>query len=185
MNAYDNHMMNILYSPIMYIHSDRLQPLNATRDVLNDLILNFLIINYYELDDLPDNWRPDDSVSIFIFTHWNMIPKAANLIGNFLLRERLLVEKIPLLSDEKILAFISLPLRHSVVVNPQYQTADYCTLGAAFISGLTNTLPAALQERLSLCFPKDLSLPAPYIARTPDNFNLLKMAFKYAYDTQK
>lgn len=185
MKAEDSYIMNILYSPVIYIHSDRLLELDSSRDVLSDVILNYWIIKKYQLDDLPDNWQPHDAVSLLLFNHWQMIPKVAELIGGYLLRERLIVDKMALISDPKMLAFISLPLRHSVIINPQHHITDYSAWGAAFISKLLRSLPAALQQRLSLCFSEDMQLPELYIAKTPDHINLLRMAITYAHDIGK
>ena len=185
MKSEDNHIMSIIYSPVVYIHSDKLLELDSSRNILSDVILNYWIIKKYQLDDLPDSWQPNDIVSLLLFSHWNMIPKIAELIGGYLLRERLIIDKMSLISDPKMLAFISLPLRHSVIVTQQRYITDYSAWGAAFITGLSHSLPAALQQRLSLCFSKDILLPEFYIAKTPDHINLLRMAINYAYDIGK
>ncbi|MCS3431556.1 type III secretion system protein [Klebsiella sp. BIGb0407] len=183
MKAADSQLMSILYSPVMYIHSDKLLELHSSRNVLNDVILNHWIINQYQLEHLPDMWKPTDVVSILLFNHWQMIPIIVDLIGGYLLRERLLIDKMLLISDAKLLTFISLPLRHSVCVNKQSHITDYSSWGAAFITGLTQHLPVALRQRLSLCFSNNILLPESYIAKTPDNINLLRMAINYAYNT--
>jgi len=185
MKAEDSLIMNILYSPVIYIHSDRLLELDSSRNVLSDVILNYLIIKKYQLDDLPDNWQPDDVVSLLLFSHWRIIPKVAELIGGYLLRERLIIDKMSLIRDPKMLTFISLPLRHSVIINPQHYIIDYSAWGAAFISRLSHNLPVALRQRLSLCFSKDILLPEFYITKTPDHINLLRMAITYAQDIGK
>ncbi len=185
MKSEDSHVMSILYSPIIYIHSDKLLEMSPSRNVLSDVILNYWIIKKYQLDDLPDSWQSDDVVSLLLFSHWQMIPKAAELIGGYILREQLIIDKMALISDPKLLAFISLPLRHSVIVNQKYHITDYSAWGAAFITGLSHSLPAALRQRLSLCFSKNILLPEFYIAKTPDNINLLRMAINYAYDIEK
>lgn len=185
MRAEDSHIMNILYSPIAYIHSDNLLELDSSRNVLNDVILNYWIIKQYQLDDLPDNWQPNDVVSLLLFNHWKTIPKLAYLIGGYLLRERFIIDKMSLIRDPKLLSFISLPLRHSVVVSQQCPITHFSAWGAAFITGLSQSFPAALRQRLSLCFSKNILLPEPCIAKTPDNINLLRMAINYAYDIRK
>lgn len=185
MKAEDNNIMNILYSPIMYIHSDKLFTVSPSMDVLTDVILNYLIINQFQLEHLPERWQPDDVISILLINHWQMIPAVAALIGGYLLRERLLIDKMTLISDPKLLAFISLPLRHTVCVNKENCIADYSALGAEFITGLTHNLPVALRQRLALCFSNDVLLEKPFIAKTPDNINLLRMAINYAHDTEK
>lgn len=185
MKSEDSHIMNILYSPVMYIHADKLLELESSRNVLSDVILNYWIIKKYQLDDLPDSWQPNDVVSLLLFSHWQMIPKAAELIGGYLLRGRLIIDKMPLINDPKLMAFISLPLRHSVVVSQQCHITDYSAWGAAFITGLSHGLPTALRQRLSLCFTKDILLPEFCIAKTPDHINLLRMAINYAYNIEK
>lgn len=185
MIAEDSRIMNILYSPIMYIHSDKLYELHHSRDLLHDAILNHWIINQYQLENLPDRWQPDDAVSVLIFNHWQLIPKIASLIGGYLLREQLLMDKISIISDSTLLAFISLPLRHNVTINQQSNNIDYSSWGAAYIIGLINNLPSAFQQRLLLCFPPDMQLPNLCIKKTPDHINLLRMAINYAHDFQK
>lgn len=185
MKVEESHIMNVLYSPITYIHSDKLLTVSSSIDVLSDVILNHLIIKQYQLEHLPDLWRPDDVVSILLLNHWRMIPSVATLIGGYLLREQLLIDKMSLINDPKLLAFISLPLRHTVCINREHNIADYSIWGAEFITGLTYNLPAALRQRLSLCFSNDVLLKKPTIAKTPDNINLLRMAINYAYDTSK
>jgi len=182
MKAEDNHIMNILYSPIMYIHSDLLSELPSSMGILNDVILNHWIINKYHLEHLPDTWQPDDVVSKLIFTHWEMIPKITEFIGGYLLRERLLIEKTSLISDSKLLAFISLPLRHTVVVGQQNNNINHSAWGTAFIIKMTRNLPTALQQRLRLCFSPNIRLPNIYMTKTPDHINLLRMAINYAHD---
>jgi len=183
MKVEDSHIMNILYSPIMYVHSDKISEFHSSKNVLNDVILNYWIINQYQLEHLPETWQPDDAVSALLFNHWQIIPKIADLIGGYLLREQLLIEKLSLIHDSKLLAFISLPLRHTVTVSQQSKSIDRSVWGIAFIIGLTKNLPIALRQRLHLFFPKEILLPTPYIAITPDHINLLKMAINYAYDS--
>jgi len=185
MKAEESHIMNVIYSPVMYIHSDKLLALGSSRTILSDVILNHWIIKHYNLEDLPDSWQPDDIVSLLLFSHWQMIPKVAYLIGGYLLRENLLIDKMSLICDPKLLAFISLPLRHSVIVSQPFYSADFSAWGAAFINGLSHNLPSAIRQRLSLCFSKDILLPEIFIAKTPDHINLLKMAINYAYDIRK
>ncbi len=179
----DSRLMNILYSPITYIHSDKISEFHSSINILTDVILNYWIIDQYQLENLPDTWLPDDAVSTLLFHHWQMIPKVADLIGGYLLREQLLIEKLSLIRDSRLLAFISLPIRHTVTVSQQSKSADRSVWGIAFIIGLTKNLPIALRQRLRLFFPKDILLPTPYIAITPDHINLLKMAINYAYDS--
>lgn len=181
MKAEDSHMLNILYYPVMYIHSDNLLTLHSARNIVADVILNHWIINQYKLENLPTRWQPNDAVSISIFRHWQMIPRIAELIGSYLLRDQLLINKMSLVNDKNLLAFISLPLRHSVCINGRMPVTDYSIWGAAFITGLTLHFPAALRQRLSLCFSKNIILPELFIAKTPDNINLLRMAINYAH----
>lgn len=185
MRAEDSHIMNILYSPVMYIHSDQLLDLGSSRNVLSDVILNCWIIKKHQLVNLPDDWQPDDIVSLLLFSHWQMIPKVAYLIGGYLLRERLIIDKMSLIYDPKLLAFISLPLRHSVGINQECHITDFSAWGAAFITGLSNSWPVALRQRLSLCFSKEIQLPESGIAKIPDHINLLRMAINYAYDIER
>lgn len=183
MRAEDSHIMNILYSPIMYIHSERLLALHHSTDVLNDVVLNHWIIRQYQLEDLPDNWQPDNPISQLIFNHWALMPRVAFLIGGYLLRENLLVEKSQLMSDATLLKFISLPLRHSIVTNSDERTGGSAALGCAFLLGITGNLPSAVSQRLRLCFPPDIEPPGLHISTTPDHINLLKMAITYANDS--
>jgi len=185
MRAEDSSIMNILYSPIIYINSDQLLELGSSRNVLSDVILNYWIIKKYQLVDLPDDWQPNDIVSLLLFSHWKMLPRVAYLIGGYLLRERLIIDKMSLIYDPKLLAFISLPLRHSVEISQQCHITHFSAWGAAFITGLSHNLPVALRQRLSLCFSKDMLLPESCIARTPDHINLLRMAINYAYDIER
>lgn len=183
MRAEDSHIMNILYSPIMYIHSERLLALSHSTEMLNDVVLNHWIIRQYQLEDLPDSWQPEDPVSQLIFNHWALMPRVAFLIGGYLLRENLLIEKSQLIKDAALLKFISLPLRHRIVINSSETTTEVMALGGAFLLGITSTLPSALRQRLQLCFSPDIQLPSLHISKTPDHINLLKMAITYANDS--
>lgn len=183
MRAEDSHIMNILYSPIMYIHSERLLALSHSTEMLNDVMLNHWIIRQYQLDDLPDNWQPEDPVSPLIFNHWALMPRVALLVGGYLLRENLLIEKSQLMSDATLLKFISLPLRHCIAINRKEITSGISAMGAAFLLGITSNLPSAIGQRLRLCFPPDIQLPSVHISKTPDHINLLKMAINYANDS--
>lgn len=183
MKAEDNHILNILYSPVAYAHSDQVSEISHMINILDDVLLNHWIINQYQLENLPDTWQPDDTISLLILSHWYVIPTIAYLIGGYLLREQLLVKRINLIIDPQLSAFISLPLRHAI--SPRGHNVDCLAWGVAFISGLVKNLPVALQQRLRLCFPSDIIMPNIYIAKTADHINLLRMAINYAYNFQK
>jgi len=185
MKAEDNRIMNIIYSPIMYTHPERLSEIHHSREILNDVLLNHWIFSQYHLDDLPSFWQPGDSVSELIIIHWKIIPTIANLIGGYLLQDRLIIERMTLINDPTLLAFISLPLRHTVIISQSYQHADFSAYGAAFLMYMIKNLPSAFHQRFRLCFPKQSSLPQLGMTKTPDHINLLKMAINYANDFQK
>lgn len=185
MKPEDSHIMKILYSPIMYIHSDQLSEIHHLSHLLDDVLLNYWIIDHYQLENPSDTWQSNDAISSLLFSHWQVMPRVATLIGGYLLREQLLIERMSLIIDSQLSAFISLPLRYSITVTSEQRHLNYSHWGAAFITGLATVLPYAFQQRLRLCFPPDMLLPEMYIVKEPDNINLLKMAINYAYDYQK
>ncbi|MBS0846911.1 hypothetical protein [Citrobacter sp. JGM124] len=181
----DNQMMNILYAPLSYTHSDNLSSIYPSMEILTDVILNHWIITKYHLDDLPDVWKYDNPISTILISNWYIIPKISYFIGGYILRERLILDNSVLMSDLQLLSFISLPLRHSVQGISDYKNINYATFGAAFILGIAKNFPIALKQRLHLFFPSDMDFPKIKISITPDNINLLKMAIIYARNSNK
>lgn len=183
MQSINDNIINILYSPVMYTHSEQLSMLTPLKEMIDETILNYWIIKTQDLDDLPDNWHPNDVISELILSHWEAIPRIAMLIGGYLLREQVIMEKTYLINDIRLLRFLSLPLRHTITMAHQNSHIDYLALGASFVTGLANHLPNALQQRLRLFFPQGVLLHNIGTDKTPDHINLLRMAAHYAYDT--
>lgn len=173
-------MLKILYSPIDYIHPTHLSALLLKKNILGYGLINFSLISYYQLNDLPTHWEMDDKITSLILTQWAQLPAAAHLLGGYLLRCELLSDCALLMADPRLLAFISLPIIHQVKTNAVENKVDTLARGAAFILSQIPRLPSALRERLLLSFPAGMILPQLAAVRTPDNLNLLKMAINYA-----
>ena len=185
MRTEDCRLLNILYAPLGYIHSDNLSSAFSLNNIISDTLLNYWIISQYKLDNLPDYWRPEDPISLLIIPNWDMIPKIAYLLGGYILRERLLIDRATLITDLQLLSFISLPLQHTITICHEYDNFNYSTCGATFIMGIAKMLPFALQQRLRLFFSPIMDFPKMKISISPDNINLLKMAIIYARNSFK
>jgi len=179
------YIMSIMYSPVSYIHPEYLPDESANPNKYADVLVNYWILKTYMLEDLPEDWQASDPVSGFLLPSWGMIPSIARLIGGFLIREKLLLSSAMLITDPRLLAFISLPLVHDVVINEKAANHTPTECGLAFIHGLTTAFPKAITQRLQLLFPANLILPELDIMRTPQQINLLRMAINYANDFKK
>jgi type III secretion system OrgA/MxiK family protein len=182
MNAENQRMMSILYAPAGYTHASRLPKMFRAGERQDDTLLNFWLLRQSKLCDLPDTWQPGDATLSRLLSHWQQIPAAAHLIGGYLLRSRLLKQSAVLMSDPRLLAFISLPLLHQVHIDHKHTGLDTASCGAAFILGQFPGLPAALRERLLLLFPAEMKLAKISAPKTPNNINLLRMALTYAHN---
>lgn len=181
MRTGDSHIISILYAPARYTHRSHLPEVFQTREIRENTLLNFWLLKHGKLSDLPANWQPDDVTFSLLLSRWHLIPIAARLIGGYLLRNRLPEMGAELMSDPRLLAFISLPLLYQLALDETDTPLDTVSYGVTFIIGQFPGLPAALRQRLMLHFPSDITLaqfPAP---KTPNRFNLLRMAFNYAY----
>lgn len=181
MKAEDPQMMSILYAPASYAHESHLPELFRASEIRQDTLLNFWLLRQGKLCHLPDSWQPADSTLALLLARWHLVPLAAHLIGGYLLRNRLPEQGAVLMSDSRLLAFISLPLFHQV--NPDEIVGPVNTLscGSTFILGQFPDLPTALRQRLMLHFPCAMP-PASFSApKTLNHINLLRMALIYAH----
>ncbi|MGE6980171.1 type III secretion protein [Kluyvera intermedia] len=181
MRANCQHMMSILYAPASYTHASHL-PEALIHGGIDCLTLrNLWIIRQCQLSHLPPTWQSRDETLTQLLSLWHRIPHTAHLIGGYLLRNQLLQRGALLMSDPRLLAFISLPLPCRVnldtVRSDPINTASY---GAAFILSQFPTLPQALRQRLWLHFPAETAFEPIPVAKTLNHINLLRMALTYA-----
>lgn len=181
MNAEDPRIMSILYAPASYTHRSHLPEIFRASKIREDRLLNFWLLRRGKLSDLPDSWQPDEATFSLLLSHWHLIPLAAHLIGGYLQRNRLPETGSVLMSDPRLLAFISLPLHHEVTLDESNFPFDKASCGATFILGQFPRLPAALRQRLMLHFPSGMALAQFAAPKTPNHINLLRMALTYAY----
>ncbi|WP_244579198.1 type III secretion protein [Escherichia coli] len=172
--------MTIMYNPASYTHTSHLPEL-LRHEHQNKTLLNFWLLRHGKLCHLPDNWHPADIALSHLLSCWQQLPIVAHLTGGYLLRHRLLEQSALLMTDPRLLAFISLPLLHTIKLDDNELPLDTVSCGLTFILGQFPSLPEALRQRLQLLFPAGIT-PAPFSAfRTLHHINLLQMALTYAY----
>jgi len=181
MNAENDIIMNILYSPAVYTNKSN-YPVDYIFNENSDFFLNYWLLTHYELHDLPDTWQPYDYLLSLILINWDKIPLVADLIGGYLLRDKLSLDREKFMTNPCLLAFISLPLLHNARLTCYETTIDTTSYGAAFILNIFSDIPAALIQRFFLCFPVGMELPQIHATKTPGNINLLQMAVNYAHN---
>ncbi|CCG87058.1 Oxygen-regulated invasion protein orgA [Erwinia piriflorinigrans] len=175
-------MLKILYSPVIYSHPTHLPDSIHNMNNEDNVLINYWLITHYQLKDLPAHWEARDSISLLILSRWELIHDAACMIGGYLLRCQLLKKCATLMSNPRLSSFISLPIRHHVLLANTENNLDTLSLGVAFVLSQIPHLPIGLKERVILILPAEIKLPEIYIARCPDHLNLLKMAINYAID---
>lgn len=181
MNVESDILMNIMYSPAAY--TDKSHFSDFYRSIVTpDFLLNSWLLDKYGLNDLPDFFLPDNEFLLLILNSWNRLHFAAELIGFYLLRDKLPLCAKKLMAHPCLLNFISLPLSYNAQFTYDVTIADAIAYGAAFILKILPKLPDALIQRYMLCFPAGMILPKIYVSKTPNNINLLKMAFNYAHN---
>lgn len=181
MRAGDPRIMSILYAPANYTHRSHLPEMFQASEIREDTLLNFWLLRHSKLSDLPANWEPDDATFSVLFPRWHLIPIAAHLIGGYLLRNRLPELGTVLMSDPRLLAFISLPLLHQMTLDETDIPLDTASCGATFILGQFPELHTALRQRMMLHFPSGMALAQFSAPKTLNHINLLRMAFTYAH----
>lgn len=181
MRGEDQRMMAISYAPASYTHASHLPEIFRSGEIREARLLNFWLLKRGKLGSLPDAWQPGDAMLTLLLSRWHLIPEAAHLIGGYLLRNRLAQQSQVLMSDPRLLAFISLPLLHQVTIDDASARLDTASCGAAFILAQFPALPAALRQRLLLQFPAGMKLARFPARRSLDHINLLRMALIYAH----
>lgn len=181
MIAGDPCIMSILYAPASYTHRSHLPKMFLANEIREDRLLNFWLLRRGKFSDLPARWQPDEATFSLLLSHWHLIPLAAHLIGGYLQRDRLPEMGAVMMSDRRLLAFISLPLLHEVTLNERDVPFDTVSCGATLILGQFPELPAALRQRLMLHFPSSMALAQFAAPKTLNHINLLRMAFTYAH----
>ncbi|MFV8988105.1 type III secretion protein [Serratia fonticola] len=181
MRTGDPHITSILYAPASYTHRSHLPEIFRASEIREDRLLNFWLLRHGKLSDLPARWQPDEATFSLLLSRWHLIPIAAHLIGGYLQRNRLPEMGAVLMSDPRLLAFISLPLLHEITLDEADIPLDTASCGAAFIQAQFPGLPAALRQRLMLHFPSCLALTQFAAPKTLNHTNLLRMAFTYAH----
>ncbi|MEH4929668.1 type III secretion protein [Enterobacter cloacae] len=172
-------MMKILYSPASYVHVSHIPEFFNISETKDATLLNFWLLRHKALTALPNDWQPNDAIVMLVLSYWHLIPITSHLIGGHLLRVKLTEQSSALISDSRLLAFISLPLRHQVNFKGT-DPIDTISLGASFILHQLHELPEALYQRLILHFPAEMRLPNIFSPRTLNHRNLLRMALSYA-----
>lgn len=179
MNIETGHLLKIMYCPSMYCHASYLMGEQHEQVLFNGVLLNYWLISYYQLEDLPGSWSPDCITASLIINNWQQLNRLAHLIGGYLLRSQLLRRGEILATDKKLQSFISLPLAHHVVI--KYQPGlSTMSCGAAYILALAEEIPFALHQRIKMNFSRDEKLPDIDVLPIPEHINLLKMGIAYA-----
>lgn len=177
----DSRMLNIMYAPADYSHPSRLPEIfwqAAQRDIT---LLNTWLLHSSKLCDLPEEWRCDDATLSQLLAHWRSVPTIAHLIGGYLLRNRLPARGAALMHDPRLLAFISLPLQHQVIVDDTIDAQNTSSCGVTFIFSQFPGLPLALRQRLLMHFPAEMKPAELTASKTKNHINLLRMALTYAH----
>lgn len=177
-------VMRILYYPSHYTDPSHLPDSLASGELFNDVLINYWILQRFQLDNENTYWAPTDTISSLMFEHWHQLPLVAHLLGGYLLRTRLPGHGAALMTDPQLLAFISLPLHHHVTIDEAERGVDTLAWGAAFILSMAPSLPSAVRQRFLLSFSAELNLPKIHAAATPNHINLFKMAISYANNYQ-
>ncbi|WP_254877192.1 type III secretion protein [Pantoea ananatis] len=181
MRADDQHMMSILYAPAGYAHMSHLPQALASGEIDCPTLRNLWLIRQGKFSHLPPAWQSDDETLLQMLSCWYLIPETAHLIGGYLMRNHLLKRGALLMSDPRLLAFISLPMPHGIALAPGDQTSMATTsCGLAFILSQFPGLPQALRQRLLLHFPAGMSIEPLPAGKTLNHINLLRMALTYA-----
>lgn len=181
MRADDQHMMSILYAPAGYAHISHLPQALVYGGIDCLTLRNLWLLRQGKLSHLPPAWQPDNETLSQLLSYWYLIPETAHLIGGYLMRNHLLKCGALLLSDPRLLAFISLPLPHRIDLAPSSYTPMATTsCGLSFILSQFCCLPQALRQRLLLHFPAGMSIEPLTAEKTLNNNNLLRMALTYA-----
>lgn len=176
----DDLLLRVMYDPVQYTDKSHFPDSFQLDKTWDTVLVNYWLLTYYKLEDLPDNWGSTGAVSKLILTHWHKLTTIAHLIGGHLLRARMPSLSGAFLTDKRLQAFITLPLPHHIVPGNDMDTADISACGAAFMLNLADELPYALRQRFSLCFPAHMRIPSLVASVTPDHINLLQMAIHYA-----
>ncbi|HBA9513506.1 TPA: hypothetical protein J1413_004864 [Escherichia coli] len=171
------HLLKLLYAPSLYIDSSYLVMLPNKGVTFSHQIINYWIINYFKLENIQRDFffQKKDNITLSLIRNWFLLPKVAILIGGYLSRNIFSSG----FTHPEILKFMSLPLSYQIAPNILTQS-NVMANGITFIRELCVTLPSALRQRFYLCFPENIVYPELDVPRTPDNLNLLKVAFSYA-----
>lgn len=181
MRADDQHMMSILYAPAGYAHISHLPQALAGGEIDSPVLRNLWLLHQGKLCHLPSAWQSDNETLSQMLSCWHLIPETAHLIGGYLMRNNLLKRGALLMSNPRLLAFISLPISHGVAHEPGGHTSmTTSSCGLAFILSQFPGLPQALRQRLLLHFPVGMSIEPLPAGKTLNHINLLRMALTYA-----
>lgn len=182
MRADDSHMMAILYDPASYAHTSHVPDVFREGEIADTTLLNFWLIRQQELEPLRVDWHSNDDTLSRLLSHWYKLPAVAHLAGGYLLRDDLSRRGALLLSDPRLLAFISLPMpAQPDPTPPALHQVDTASCGISFILRQFPGLPAALRQRLLLHFPAGMIQVPRSDEKNMDNINLLRMALTYAH----
>ncbi len=169
-------LLTIMYAPGDYIQQEHLNSLPETVVRSNSLLNQFIIEQHHLIRNIDFSFTPDPFISAVI-KGWQYIPRAATLIGCYLLRTPLTFSGTIYKLDAICRSFIKLPL--SISLPPKSLTTFtteviQATGASTLITTLTDFSPA-LAQRARLMFP------AQFIKKsTPIPPSILIMAFDYA-----
>ncbi|EKS5988157.1 hypothetical protein QCA75_004778 [Salmonella enterica] len=181
-SIFTDKILQILYAPLHYVHHSYLNEFKHNKEFCDELI-NFWIIQRHRLSDLPEDFifHDRDDVALLFVNNWLLIPTIALLIGSFLNKKYLRKDfRIVGTLGIRCQLFTSLPLQCQVKYIETYHHDDVVAMGIAFLLGLGDNIPLAFRQRFFLLFSENIILPELNVLKTPDNFNLLKMATMYA-----
>ncbi|KML20829.1 type III secretion protein [Leclercia adecarboxylata] len=180
MRADDSRMMAILYDPASYSHASHIPDVFRGGEIVDATLLNLWLIRQQKLEPLPVDWHSDDDTLSRLLSQWYSLPAIAHLTGGYLLRQDLTRHGALLMSDPRLLAFISLPMIQPTAPPASLQV-DTTSCGISFILRQFPDLPAALRQRLLLHFPAGMPQVTRPDKKNLNNINLLRMALTYAH----
>ncbi|SFN66133.1 type III secretion apparatus protein OrgA/MxiK [Izhakiella capsodis] len=178
----EQRIMTILYAPAYYTHESYLPETFLKDDIWEGTLINWWLLKHLKLSNLPNAWQPIDTMLSQLIAQWHLIPATAHLIGGYLLRNHLPKQGAVIMSDPRLLAFISLPLLHQITLDDAFTSPDTVSFGITFILGQFPELPVALRQRFLLHFPSGMKLPQFPAPKTLNHINLLRMALVYAHN---
>lgn len=174
----DNKTLRILYCPADYIDKSYLSNIDRLSKYYDKYLTNYWILTHYKLDHFSDTWEASNFIDSLLIDNWFNLRIIAELIGGHLTRTLTHANSTLLFSDKRLLSFASMPLKYDFPIKGN--DVDRLSCGFAFLRSISSSFPKFLQDRLILCFPKNMKTPMVNLVQSPQNINLLNMAVHYA-----